>query len=91
MNDYSNEYGKSWEEINTALNNSKNPSNKKPRIITLTTILVVVSLSSLLYLKSNNGNSIKSENIVELKDSTIHKSNNIIPVSYTHLTLPTIE
>jgi len=33
MNDYSNEYGKSWEEINTALNNSKNPSNKKPIII----------------------------------------------------------
>lgn len=78
MNDYSNEYGKSWEEINTALNNSKNPSNKKPIIITLTTTLVVISLSSLLYLKSNNGNSIKSENIIELKDSTIHKSNNII-------------
>ena len=67
MNDYSNEYGKSWEEINTAINNSKKPSNKKPIIIALSSILVVISLSSVLYFKSNNENNIKSENIKELK------------------------
>ena len=67
MNDYSNEYGKSWKEINTAINNSKKPSNKKPIIIALSSILVVISLSSVLYFKSNNENNIKSENIKELK------------------------